>query len=134
MDFDEAKLRLFAGLCGALFGFAGVVALLTAMVILLSTAIGVTAATTIAALLFLSIASGCMYLFLQPTTSTQTEVDQIEDMTAQSLAELPFDAVRSAVEHKPVTTMAIALVTGYALVRNPSGAARTAERLLTQLL
>lgn len=134
MDFDEAKLRLFAGLCGALFGFAGVVALLTALVILLSQVIGVAAATAIAALFFLAIASGCIYLFLKPAKSTQTEVDQLEGLTAQSLADLPFDVVRSVVEQRPMTSLALALVTGYALVRNPSGAIRSAERLLAELV
>ena len=53
---------------------------------------------------------------------------------AALLADLPFDAMKSIIEKRPLTVAALALIAGYSLVRDPAGAARHAQRFMLGLL
>lgn len=58
----------------------------------------------------------------------------IEDATADALADLPIDALRSFVERRPLTTTALAMLLGYSVVRHPQMAQRHAERFFMSML
>jgi hypothetical protein len=64
----------------------------------------------------------------------EDEVDEVEDATADALADLPIDALRSFVERRPLTTTALAMVLGYSVVRDPQTAQRHAERFFMSML
>jgi hypothetical protein len=64
----------------------------------------------------------------------EQEVDEVEEATADALADLPLDTLRSFVERKPLTTTAIAMALGYSVVRHPHTAQRHAERFIMSML
>ena len=76
----------------------------------------------------------CLFFCLQPFRSMEEEVDEVEEATADALADLPIDALRSFVERRPLTTTALAMVLGYSVVRHPHTAQRHAERFLMSML
>jgi hypothetical protein len=127
---DKAKLRLLAGAGGVLFGFAGIVTLAVALVIAVSTVIGMVAATIFASCIFLCIACLCAFFFLQPHKSAHEEIDQLESATADALADLPFDTVKALFTRHPIATIAVSLGVGYLFVRDPDMTLRNARRLL----
>ena len=86
------------------------------------------------AALFLSAACICLFLFLQPNRSSADELDDIEDATADALADLPFDALKSIVEKRPLTVAALALLAGYSVVKDPAAVARHAQRFMVGLI
>lgn len=131
---ETAKLRFFAGIGGALFGFAGLVALMIALVIGLSSVFGWAWATLIAAVLFLGAACACLFVFLQPQTTAREEIDSIGDATADVLADLPMDAIKAMVEKRPIFVTGLAAVIGYGLARDPSATGKTLQRTLLSLL
>ena len=60
--------------------------------------------------------------------------DDLEESTANALADLPFDTLKSLVQKYPVSVSAGAMLLGYTLVRDPKTATRHAQRLLLGLL
>ncbi|WP_373004858.1 hypothetical protein [Hyphomonas sp.] len=131
---DTTKLRLFAAVAGIVFGLGGVFALAVASTLALASMMGIVGASFTVAALLLSAACACLYLFLQPQRSSSEEVDNIEDAAADALADLPFDAIKSIIEKRPLTVAALAMVAGYSLVRDPAGVARHAQRFMLGLL
>lgn len=131
---DSAKLRLFAGVGGVFLGFAGVIALSTALALYLAERIGpIWAAASVGGVLLLASVIA-MLLFLRPAKSAEAEVGEIETMTADVLADLPFDTVKSLVEKRPLLALGVSLAAGYALARDPDEAARGIRRLVTTML
>ena len=90
---DTTKLRLLAAVAGIVFGLGGMFALAVALALSLATVMGLVGASFTVAALLLSAACGCLYMFLQPARSSADELDDIEDATADALADLPFDAL-----------------------------------------
>ncbi|MBU2082971.1 MAG: hypothetical protein KKB75_03955 [Alphaproteobacteria bacterium] len=131
---DTTKLRLFAAVAGIVFGLGGVFALAVALTLALAIYLGTVGATFTVAALFLSAACICLFLFLQPNRSSADELDDIEDATADALADLPFDALKSIVEKRPLTVAALALVAGYSVVKDPAAVARHAQRFMVGLI
>lgn len=131
---DKAKLRLLAGVSGAVFGFAGILALSAAFTLILSQWMPMWAAgLTTGGVLFL-VAALCVLFFLDIFKSSEEELDQFEDATADMLADLPFDTIKAIVEKRPLTTLGIAALAGYAATSDPDRAMKNAERLVLGLL
>jgi hypothetical protein len=131
---DTTKLRLFAAVAGIVFGLGGVFALAVASTLALATILGLVGASFAVAAILLAVACACLYLFLQPTRSSAEEMDNIEDATADALADLPFDTLKSVIEKRPLTVAALALLAGYAVVRDPAAVARHTQRFMVGLL
>ena len=131
---EPAKLRVFFGIAGGLMALVGFSALAVALVIALSATIGWAWATVTAAALYLAAACGFMFLCLKPQKSAQAEIGQLEDATAEALADLPFDTVESIVDKRPITVAIVAAIAGYSLFRDPSNVVKTGQRLLTAML
>ncbi|KCZ45933.1 MULTISPECIES: phage holin family protein [unclassified Hyphomonas] len=131
---DETKLRLFAAAVGVLFGLGGVLALFVGITIALAEVMGLAAAALTVAGIGLLLAAIGLFFCLQPFRSMEEEVGEVEDATADALADLPIDALRSFVERRPLTTTALAMVAGYSVIRHPQTAQRHAERFLMSML
>ena len=114
---DETKLRIFAAAVGAVLALGGVLALFVAITISLAQVMGLAAAAFTVAGVGLLLAAVCLFFCLQPFRSMEQEVDEVEEATADALADLPLDTLRSFVERKPLTTTAIAMALGYSVVR-----------------
>ena len=100
----------------------------------LAEVIGVIYATFAVAAVALTLAVICLFLFLRPFRSVEAEVDDMEEATAEALADLPFDTVRNLIQQRPITATAIALALGYSLIRNPQAAQRQVERFFFSML
>lgn len=131
---DTAKLRIAAGVGAAFFGLAGITALTVAGVIALVPVFGLLWATVTAACILLAVALTFFFIFLKPGKSTEEELDQFENATADMLAELPFDAITSLVERRPLAAASIALAAGYLVVSNPEQASRSLQKLVDELI
>ncbi|MEM6649774.1 MAG: hypothetical protein AAF603_05935 [Pseudomonadota bacterium] len=125
---------MFAAVGGALFGFSGIIALSAALTVLLAESLGTVGAITTVAVIFLTIACGCLYFFLLPHRPIDEEVEKIEDVGANAISQLPMDTLKHFVKNQPLTSAAIALTAGYCLIRDPDGATKHAQKLLFKLL
>lgn len=131
---DTAKLRLVAGAVAAIFGIVGVSALCLAATLALEPVVGqVEALLVVGGGLFL-IAAACLFILTRPDTATEEEVEKIGSLTADALADLPFDAVKSLIEKRPMACLAIAATTGYTMSKNPEEATRNLRRAVTGLI
>ncbi|HIG23052.1 MAG TPA: hypothetical protein EYG02_12230 [Henriciella marina] len=131
---DVAKLRIIAGAGAVFFGFAGVTTLTVAVVVALMPVIGLLWATVCVASLFLFVACVCTVVFLKPGKSTEEELDQFENATADMLADLPFDAIEALVEKRPIVAATAALAAGYFLISSPDSASKGLQKLFDQLI
>lgn len=131
---DPAKLRLFAGIGGALFGFAGIVALLVAAAIALAPFIGSALSVVIVGVVFFGIGCTLLAVFLKPMKSTADELEQLESATAEAFAELPLDTLKAIIVKRPIATTAIAGLVGYGLMRDPGTTGKMLQRTLLGLL
>ncbi len=131
---DATKLRLFAAVAGIVCGFGGMFALSVAGILALASSIGLTAACVTVAAILVAISALMLYIFLLPYRKSSEEIDDLEESTANALADLPFDTLKSLVQKYPVSVSAGAMLLGYTLVRDPKTATRHAQRLLLGLL
>ena len=131
---DHTKLRFLAAVVGLLLGLVGTSALFVAATLALAGLVGLTAAAFIVAGSGIVLAGISLFVFLEPFRSMEEEVEDVEDVTAETLADLPFDAIRSFVERRPLTTTALAMALGYSVVRHPQAAQRQAERFILSML
>ncbi len=127
---DKAKARVAAAACALFFGLAGVVALAFALTILLAESIGLAPAVSLVAVIFLGLSGASFIIFLIPGKPIEKEIDQLEDAGASALADLPVDALKTFVQRRPATSIALALFVGYTLVRDPETARKHIERAL----
>ena len=131
---DKAKLRLLAGVSGAVFGFAGILALSCALAVLLANWMPLSlAAFAVGSVLFIA-AALCIFFFLDIFKSSSAELDQLEDATADALADLPFDTIAAIVEKRPLMAIGIAAFAGFAAARDPDNAVKNAEKMLFNFL
>lgn len=131
---DVAKLRIIAGAGAVFFGFAGVTTLTIACVIALIPLIGLLWSTVAVASVLLFVACICILVFLKPGKSTEEELDQFENATADMLAELPFDTISALVEKRPIAAATIAMAAGYFIVANPEQASKGLQKLIDELM
>ena len=132
---DPAKQRLFAGIGGALFGFTGIIALMGATTIALSSHVGYAVGAAISGLIFLTLGAGLLFLFIKPTKAASKEIDQLEDATADALADLPFDTLKSMIDKRPLAMTSVAALIGYGLASDKNNmGAKTLQRLLMGLI
>lgn len=131
---DITKLRVLAAVAGILVGLGAILTLFVAATFGLAEVIGMEwSAFAVGSTGFL-LAAACLFFCLQPFRSMEEEVEDVEEVTADALADLPFDAVRSFVQRRPLTTTAVAVMIGYSLVSNPRAAQRHAERFFMSML
>jgi hypothetical protein len=123
-----------AAAAGLVFGLGGTFALCVALTLALATYLGMVGACFTVAALMLAAACACLYIFLDPGRSSADEIEDIEEATADALADLPFDALKSLVEKRPLTVAAIAMVAGYSLVRDPASVSRHIQRFMVGLI
>lgn len=131
---DVAKLRIVASVGAAFFGFIGTSALCVAGALALAPVIGLMWATFTMACLMLTLGCICAVIFIKPGKSTEEELDQFENATADMLAELPFDTIASLVEKRPLAAATAALAVGYFIVSNPEQAAKGLQKLADELI
>lgn len=131
---DSAKLRFLAGAGAALFGFVGVCALGVAAALALAPYVGVAEAAALVGGLLSLLAVICLILLARPSTSAEEEMAKIETLTAEALADLPFDTLKALIEKRPMASLAIAATTGYTLSRDPEAAAQNLRRAVSGLL
>ncbi|MEQ8556904.1 MAG: hypothetical protein RIB03_01175 [Henriciella sp.] len=131
---DAAKLRIIAGAGAVFFGIAGITALTIAGTLALIPVIGLLWATVTVASILLAISLICVVVFLKPGKSTEEELDQFENATADMLAELPFDAIASLVEKRPIAAATMALAAGYFVVNNPEQATKGLQKLMDEMI
>ena len=131
---DSAKLRFIAGAGAALFGLVGVCALGVAAVLALEPVTGMVVAAALVGSLLSLLAVICLILLARPETTAEEEMAKIEHLTAEALADLPFDTVKALIEKRPMACLAIAATTGYTLSRDPEAAARNLRRAVSGLL
>lgn len=131
---DVAKLRFAAAAGAILFGVAGLAALSAALVLLLSTVLGPLAATATVGAIYVALAFACLYVFLMPHKPATDEIEDLEAATAEALGDLPFEAVKSIVQKRPLASMTLALAAGYSIMRDPEGAMKGAQRVVLGLI
>jgi len=131
---DRTKRRIALGVCGALFGFAGALALSIAATLALAQWVGMVYATLIVGSAYTLLAFVCAYVFLRPSKTTEEEVDSIESVTADALADLPFDTIEAIIRKRPIATIGLALAAGYVGMRDPDSTVRHAQNMLFRLL
>lgn len=131
---DKAKLRLLAGVSGGVFGFAGILALSAGVTLLLSQWMPMWVAGFSTGGVLFVIAAVCLVFFLDLFKSSEEELDQFEDATADMLADLPFDTIKAIVEKRPLTAIGVAALAGYAATSDPDRAVKNAERFVMGLL
>lgn len=131
---DAAKFRILAGIAGVLLALAGVVGLGVACVLALSLAVGPIWGSLIFGLVALLLAGAGMYFFLLPNRPTARELDDLEEVTAKAIVDLPFATVRAMFDRQPLLAVAAAALAGYSLTRDPEEAVRHAQRLLSRFL
>ena len=130
---DATKLRIVAGVGAAILGIAAVGVLSAGAVFALAPTMGTAAAAGVVGAALLVLAGICLIAVARPDVTTEEEVEEIEKMTADALADLPFETVKALVEQRPVASIAVAMATGFALSRDPGGAVRHLRRALTWL-
>lgn len=128
------KIRIMAGLAGVLFALAGVVGIGVACVLGLSQLLGPVWGALIFGVLALAAAGAALYFFILPNRSTEDELDDLEDVTAKAIVDLPFATLRAVLERQPLVAVALAGLAGYSLTREPEEAVRHAQRLLSRFL
>lgn len=131
---DHTKLRLISGAAGVLLGLGGIFALFVAATLALAEIMGLTAAAFVVAGAGVLLALICLVICFQPFRSMEDEVGSVEDATAETLADLPFETVRAFIERRPLTTTALAMALGYSVIRHPHAAQRQAERFVLSML
>lgn len=134
MDMDKAKLRLMAGVGGALLGFIGALALAAAGIIALAGLVGYGwSALIVGGILFAASFVGIM-AFIAPFRETEEELSDMGDATADILADLPFDTVKAFIEKRPITALTVAVFAGYAATKDPDNAVRHAQRMVASFI
>ena len=131
---DKAKLRILAGASGAVFGFAGILALSAAMAILLANWMPLALAGFLVGGSLFLVATFCIFFFLDIFKSSEEELDQLEDATADALADLPFDTIAAIVEKRPLMALGVAAFAGYAATRDPDNAIKNTEKMFLNFL
>ena len=131
---DTTKLRLVAGAGAAFFGFAGLSAFTIAAVIALAPLIGLFWATFAVASMLTAISLVCVVVFLRPRERTEEEIEDFENVTADFLADLPFDTVASLVDRRPISAATLAMAAGYLIVRHPDQTAKGLQKLLDEMI
>ena len=131
---DQAKTRLTLGVCGAVFCVASVFAFFAAFIYALAQIFGPLAGLLIVGALFLVVGGICMVLFLRPFVSSSEEVADLEEATADALADLPFDTVEAIIRKRPLASIGLALFAGYAGVRDPHRSLNQVQDLLIRLI
>lgn len=129
----SAPLRIVGGVAGIMLAFCGIMLLAVAATLALAGPLGLQIASLIVGGVLLLTAGAVVYFTLKPLASSMLEVDQFEEATADALADLPFDTIKSLVEKRPIAAVSIAALAGYSMTKDPHNATKNAERLVMGL-
>lgn len=131
---DKAKLRFAAGAGAAIFGVVGVSVLSIGAALALEPRHGlVVSLGAVGGVLFL-VAAAMLFILTRPDQSTEKEMEKVEELAAETLADLPFETVKAIIEKRPIASLAIAATTGYAMSKDPERTTRNLRRAVTGLL
>lgn len=131
---DTTKLRLAAGAGAAIFGVVGLSILSIAIALALQPQLGLVVSLGVVGGALFLIAVTMMFILARPDQSTEEEMEKVEELAAETLADLPFDTVKAIIEKRPMASLAIAATTGYAMSKDPERAIRNLRRVVTGLL
>ena len=118
----NGKTRIALGACGALLAPGGIGLLIAVATVLLQREYGIVFALTIVGVALLVISGVCFYLFIMPGRSITSEIEHLEEIGAESLAELPEDVLKSFVAKYPLYTVAASALAGYTVMKDPKTA------------
>lgn len=131
---DTGKLRLAAGAGAAVFGVVGTAVLAVGLVLALSGPFGLTGASfCVGGVLFIA-AIACLFFITRPDRTAEEDVSKIETLTAEALADLPFETLKALIEKRPMAAMMLAATTGYGLSRDPEAALANFRKAVTGLM
>lgn len=131
---NTGKLRVIAGACAAIFGVVGTGVLSVGLVVVFAEVIGLVAAIFTAGAILFVLAGLCLFILARPDKSAEAEISRMESLTAEALADLPFDTLKALIEKRPVASLALAATTGYGLSRNPEAAVKNFQRVVMGLI
>ena len=131
---ENAKLRILAGAGGALMGFAGILFVSGSLAVFLASVLGWGFAILFVGVLLMAGACLGIAYFAEPFQDLEEEIDELESATADALADLPFDTMKSIVDKRPLTAVSVAALIGYSAANDPSNAAKNAQRMMFGLL
>jgi uncharacterized membrane protein len=131
---DAAKLRLSLAVGGAMFGFAGILVLAIAGSLALANMLPIEIAVLIVGMVLFAIGAIAIFFGLKVLKSAEKELDQLEEATADALADLPFDTIKSMVEKRPLAITGLAAMIGYSMADDPGATGRTLQRTILGII
>ena len=131
---DPAKLRIVLAVGGAMFGFAGILVLAVASALILQMFMPLEVAATITGGSLLIFGGGLIFTGAKLLKPAEKELDQLEEATADVLADLPFETLKSMVEKRPLALTGLAAFVGYSMADDPGSAGRTLQRTILGII
>lgn len=136
---DSAKIRVLAGVGGALLGFAAIGAIVLALGIALSGVVGAAWASLICALVLGAMSCGAVYIFVQPEHTHETSLsdpraEDKHEAIQDALVDIPFQAIIDIVDKRPLASVAVSLAAGFLIMEQPETVRKQAQKLLAGLL
>jgi len=131
---DPAKLRIVLAVGGAMFGFAGILVLAVASALILQIYIPLEAAAAITGGSLLLFGGAMIFAGAKLLKPAEKELDQLEEATADVLADLPFETLKSMVEKRPLAVTSLAAFVGYSMADDPGSAGRTLQRTILGII
>lgn len=115
-------------------GFAGILFVSGSLAVFLASVLGWGFAILFVGVLLMTGACLGIAYFAEPFQDLEEEIDELEAATADALADLPFDTMKSIVDKRPLTAVSVAALIGYSAANDPSNAAKNAQRMMFGLL
>ena len=131
---DPAKLRIVLAVGGAMFGFAGILVLAVASALILQMFMPLAIAATITGGSLLIFGGALIFTGAKLLKPAEKELDQLEEATADVLADLPFETLKSMVEKRPLALTGLAAFVGYSMADDPGSAGRTLQRTILGII
>jgi hypothetical protein len=131
---DPAKLRIVLAVGGTMFGFAGILVLAVASALVLQLFMPLGAAAAITGGAWLLLGGALIFAGAKLLKPAEKELDQLEEATADALADLPFETLKSMVEKRPLAITSLAAFVGYSMVDDPGTAGRTLQRTILGII
>ena len=131
---DPAKIRISFAVGGAMFGFAGICVLAVAGSLAIANYLPLELAVLIVGATLFIVGAVLIFLGLKILKPAEKELDQLEEATADALADLPFDTIKSMVEKRPLAITGLAAMVGYSMADDPGAAGRTLQRTILGII
>ena len=122
--------RIISTVAGAIFGVCGIAILCVALVLALTPFMGQLYAVLSTGGLCLVLSGGLMWFAFARPQAFEEDVDEIEKVAAEAIADLPFDIIETSLEKRPALTIAAAAIGGYAIARNPATLSQSLDQFV----